>query len=96
MRESDATLAWIDARVFWNDMNYKRVHPYDHRIIQAPRPDLPIDLWLNCIELTFNGANINDECAVYDQMFNCHQHHKAVVYAIKCANKWLSAIGAKS
>lgn len=95
MRESDAVLAWIDFRVFWNDMPYKRVNPYDHRIVQSPRPDLPIDLWVNCIELTFNGANINDECAVYDQMFNCHHHHESVKRAIKCANTWLASIGDK-
>lgn len=96
MRQSDATLVWVDATVFWVDMPFRRVHPDDHRIVQVPRADFPLQAWVDCIDLTFNGANKEDLWAVYDRMFNCHPGEKAVVHAIKCANKWLSAIGAKS
>ena len=96
MRQSDANLVWVDATVFWVDMPFRSIHPTDHRVIQAPEQYWPSDMWVDCIDLTFNGANMNDLWAVYDRMFNCHPGDKAVVHAIKCANKWLSEIGDKS
>ena len=89
MRKSSANLIWIDARVFWKDMDWYHACATSGVVIQSPLSDLPINMWTECIELTFNGANKEDLFEVYNQMFNCHSGDRSVIRAVKCANKIL-------
>ncbi len=84
--ESDGRLVWIDCRVFWADMPFISVRKSDHCIIQSRIKALPKDLWVECIECTFNGANTKDPWAVYDVMFDTHLTHRAVLDAVTRAS----------
>ena len=79
-------LVWIDYRVFWVDMKYKAVRNADGCIIQSALKDVPQDMWVEGIELTYDGANFKDHHAIYDRMFDNHQNHRAVKYAVLCAD----------
>tara|TARA_R110000868_G_scaffold125265_3_gene331010 strand:+ start:1021 stop:1329 length:309 start_codon:yes stop_codon:yes gene_type:complete len=78
-------LVWIDFRVFWVDMKFKTVRREDGCIIQSQIKDAPKELWIECIELTYNGANFKDHFGVYDRMFNGYPSHRAVKHAILTA-----------
>jgi len=92
--ESYDRLVWIDYRVFWANMPFIAVHSEDHRIIQSASEAHPKEMWADCLELTFDGANMGDHYAVYDYMFDNHMNHPAVLKSISCANDALEDIGA--
>lgn len=79
-------LVWIDFRVFWVDMKFKAVRNSDGCIVQSQLKDVPQDMWVECIELTYNGANFKDHFEIYDRMFDKYPNHRAVKYATDCAN----------
>ena len=83
-------LVWIDYRVFWADMPFISVRKIDHCIIQSAIKTMPKNLWVECIELTFDGANMGDPWGVYDFMFDTHLTHRAVLDAVNQASVAIS------
>tara|TARA_R110000772_G_C13310322_1_gene440433 strand:+ start:29749 stop:30048 length:300 start_codon:yes stop_codon:yes gene_type:complete len=90
--KSYARLAWIDYRVFWVDMQFVSVRNIDQCLIQSAIKKMPKDLWVECVELTFDGANMGDPWAVYDFMFDNYLTHRAVLDAVSRANIAVSDI----
>jgi len=83
-------LVWIDFRVFWVDMKFKAVRSTDGCIVQSQLKDVPQDMWVECKELTYDGASFRDHHAIYDRMFDNYPGHRAVKYATYCANAAIS------
>lgn len=85
--ESYEKLVWIDYRVFFANMPYISVHPDDHRIIQSTMATQPKEFWIDCLELTFDGADIEDPLSVLDYMFDHFPTHKAVLASVVTARE---------
>lgn len=84
---------FIDYRVFFADMKFTAVRRSDHCIIQSEIKTMPKELWVECIELTFNGASMENLGAVYDFMFDNHPTHRAVLDAVNQASIAISNLG---
>ena len=90
--KSCGKLIWVDYRVFFADMPFISVRESDHCIIQSRIISMPKEFWVECIECTYDGANMKDPWAVYDYMFDNQLTHPAVLDAVNTANVELCKI----